>query len=144
MSPRQERNSSFESMTMISSQEYMLRIIAFEDLTSAQYKLDLTFQDLLTLTDGDVKLLEDSNVSDLCYMILSNLTMISRELGKPIPIKTKGGENDSNAPMKTHEDVLIVEHRIFFREEYRGSYDKKKKNITAKYDKKRQGLIRDV
>ena len=129
---------------MISSQEYMLRIIAFEDLTSAQYKLDLTFQDLLTLTDGDVKLLEDSNVSDLCYMILSNLTMISRELGKPIPIKTKGGENDSNAPMKTHEDVLIVEHRIFFREEYRGSYDKKKKNITAKYDKKRQGLIRDV
>ena len=99
---------------------------------------------MLTLTDGDVKLLEDSNVSDLCYMILSNLTMISRELGKPIPIKTKGGENDSNAPMKTHEDVLIVEHRIFFREEYRGSYDKKKKNITAKYDKKRQGLIRDV
>jgi hypothetical protein len=35
------------------------------------------------------------------------------------------------------EDVLIVEHRIFFKEEYRAIYDKKNKNIRAKYDKKR-------
>jgi hypothetical protein len=35
------------------------------------------------------------------------------------------------------EDVLIVEHKIFFKEEYRAIYDKKSKNIRAKYDKKR-------
>ena len=42
------------------------------------------------------------------------------------------------------EDVLIVEHKIFFKEEYRAIYDKKNKNIRAKYDKKRQDLHRDV
>ena len=42
------------------------------------------------------------------------------------------------------EDVLIVEHKIFFNEQYRAVYDKKNKNIMAKYDKKRQGLVKDV
>ena len=42
------------------------------------------------------------------------------------------------------EDVLIVEHKIFFNEHYRAVYDKKNKNIMAKYDKKRQGLVKDV
>lgn len=40
--------------------------------------------------------------------------------------------------------MLIVEHRIFFKEQYRAVYDKKSKNIMAKYDKKRQGLVRDI
>jgi hypothetical protein len=39
--------------------------------------------------------------------------------------------------------VLIVEHRIFFNEEYRAVFDKKNKNIMAKYDKRRQGLLKD-
>lgn len=39
------------------------------------------------------------------------------------------------------QDFLIVEHRIFFNEQYRSIYDKKNKNIMAKYDKKRQGLV---
>ena len=42
------------------------------------------------------------------------------------------------------EDVLIVEHKVFFNEQYRAVYDKKNKNIMAKYDKKRQGLVKDV
>jgi len=42
------------------------------------------------------------------------------------------------------EDVLIVEHKIFFNQQYRAVYDKKNKNIMAKYDKKRQGLLKDV
>jgi hypothetical protein len=41
------------------------------------------------------------------------------------------------------QDVLIVEHRIFFNEEYRAVFDKKNKNIMAKYDKRRQGLLKD-
>ena len=35
------------------------------------------------------------------------------------------------------EDVLIVEHKIFFNETYRAVYDKKNKLIMTKYDKKR-------
>jgi|TARA_B110001450_G_scaffold174252_1_gene162645 hypothetical protein len=35
------------------------------------------------------------------------------------------------------EDVLIVEHKIFFNEQYRAGFDKKNKTIRAKYDKKR-------
>ena len=42
------------------------------------------------------------------------------------------------------EDVLVAEHKIFFNESYRAVYDKKNKTIMAKYDKKRQGLVRDV
>ena len=42
------------------------------------------------------------------------------------------------------EDVLITEHKIFFSENYRSVYDKKNKNIMAKYDKHRQGLVRNV
>jgi len=55
---------------------------------------------------GNIKLLEDENSHDLCQIILNNLTMIQRE--KP-ESKGKGGR-----PIM--EDVLIVEHRIFFNE----------------------------
>ena len=59
--------------------------------------------------------------------------MIKREKPKP----GKKGE-------LIREDVLIVEHKIFFNEQYRAGYDKKNKTIRAKYDKKRQGLVKDV
>jgi hypothetical protein len=80
---------------------------------------------------GNIKLLEDENSHDLCQIILNNLSIIKREkvnkLGKT-----------------TYEDVLIVEHKIFFNEQYRSNYDKKNKMIFGKYDKKRQGLVKDV
>ena len=53
-------------------------------------------------------------------------------------------EDRKNKNKVVIEDVLIVEHKIFFKEEYRAIYDKKNKNIRAKYDKKRQDLHRDV
>jgi hypothetical protein len=57
----------------------------------------------------------------------------------------KREREDSKIKGKTIvEDVLIIEHKIFFKEEYRAIYDKKSKNIRAKYDKKRQDLCRDV
>ena len=108
-----------------------MRVIAFENSTSSQFSFDLNFNDLLTLMHGNIKLLEDENSHDLCQIILNNLTMIQR---KKIDKKGK----------IIHEDVLIVEHKIFFNEQYRAVYDKKNKNIMAKYDKKRQGLVKDV
>lgn len=54
---------------------------------------------------GHIKLLEDENSHDLCQIILNNLTMIKREK----PKHGKKGELD-------WEDVLIVEHKIFFNE----------------------------
>jgi hypothetical protein len=58
-------------------------LIAFEDATSAQFNLDLNFQDLLTFTDGNIKLLEDENIHDLCVLIMNNLTMIRKESKLP-------------------------------------------------------------
>lgn len=111
-----------------------LRVIAFENATMSQLAFDLNYYDLLTLMHGNMKLLEDENSHDLCQIILNNLTLIQRE---------KLGETDKlGNPIL--QDYLIVEHRIFFNEQYRAVYDKKNKNIMAKYDKKRQGLVQDV
>ena len=106
--------------------QYKLRVIAFENSSSSQYSFDLEWSDLLTLVHGQIKLLEDENTHDLCQIILNNLTMIKREKPKP------GKKGDV-----AWEDVLIVEHKIFFNEEYRAGFDKKNKTIRAKYDKKR-------
>ena len=107
--------------------------MAFENSTSQQFSFDLNYNDLLTLIHGQIKLLEDENTHDLCQIILNNLSMIKRER-----------EDRKNKNKIVIEDVLIVEHKIFFKEEYRAIYDKKNKNIRAKYDKKRQDLHRDV
>jgi hypothetical protein len=53
-------------------------------------------------------------------------------------------ETEDDAGKAVLEDVLIVEHKIFFNEVYRAIYDRKSKNIMAKYDKKRQGLVKDI
>ena len=76
----------------------------------------------MTLIHGQIKLLEDENTHDLCQIILNNLSMIKRER-----------EDRKNKSKIVVEDVLIVEHKIFFKEEYRAIYDKKNKNIRAKY-----------
>ena len=112
--------------------QYILRVIAFENSTSQQFSFDLNYNDLLTLIHGQIKLLEDENTHDLCQIILNNLSMIKRD------------KEDKKNKKVLREDVLIVEHKIFFKEEYRAIYDKKNKNIRAKYDKKRQDLHRDV
>ena len=104
--------------------QYTLRVIAFENETSSQFTFDLNFNDLLTLMEGNIKLLEDENTHDLCQILLNNLTMIKRE-----KVDKKG-----NA---VHEDVLIVEHKVFFSERHIAIYDKKNKHIMAKYDKQR-------
>jgi len=111
--------------------KYLLRVIAFENSTSAQFSFDLNYNDLLTLMHGNLKLLENENSHDLCQIILNNLSLIQRE-----KVDKKGNP--------VFEDVLIVEHKIFFNEHYRSVYDKNNKKIMAKYDKKRQGLVRDM
>jgi len=106
-------------------------VIAFENETSSQFAFDLNFEDLLTLMQGNIKLLEDENTHDLCQILLNNLALIKRE-----KVDKKGNT--------VYEDVLIVEHKVFFNEQYRAVYDKKNKHIMAKYDKQRQGLVQDV
>jgi|APSaa5957512535_1039671.scaffolds.fasta_scaffold431767_2 hypothetical protein len=46
--------------------QYIVRVIAFENETSSQFAFDLNFEDLLTLMQGNIKLLEDENTYDLC------------------------------------------------------------------------------
>ena len=100
---------------------------------------------MLTLTDGNIKLLEDENIFDLCQMIMNNLTLVQREKPAEAPAGGRGsGQHTGRRSTPKYEDILIVEHRIFFKDQYRAVYDKKSKNIMAKYDKKRQGLVRDV
>lgn len=105
--------------------------MAFENETSCQFTFDLNFNDLLILTHGNIKLLEDECSNDLCQIVTNSLSLIQRDTV------------DANGRGKV-EDVLVAEHKIFFNELYRGLYDKKNKNIMAKYDKKRQGLVKDV
>ena len=59
--------------------QYILRVIAFENETSSQFAFDLNFEDLLTLMQGNIKLLEDENTHDLCQILLNNLALIKRE-----------------------------------------------------------------
>lgn len=79
---------------------------------------------------GNLKLLEDDFTQELCQIVLNNLTLIQRE-----KVSEKG--------QSFKEDVLIVEHKIFFNEQYRQVYDKKNTKIMAKHDKYRQGLMHD-
>ena len=111
--------------------QYLLRVIAFENETSSQFTFDLNYEDLLILMHGNIKLLEDESSHDLCQLLLNCLTMIKRD-----KVDAKG--------RTVKEDVLIAEHEVFFSEQYRSAYDKKNKNIMAKYDKKRQGLVQDA
>jgi len=101
-----------------------VRVIAFENETNCQFSFDLNYSDLLILMQGNIRLLEDDCSHDLCTIILNSLSLIQRE-----KINDKG--------KAVYEDVLITEHKIFFNEIYRSLYDKKNKNIMAKYDKHR-------
>ncbi len=54
----------------------VVRVIAFDNDTCSSYGFDLTFEDLMLFTDGNMRLLESDNSHDLCQMILNNLTRI--------------------------------------------------------------------
>ena len=60
----------------------MIRIIAFDNRTCETYQLDLTKDDLLILTEGHMRLLEEENLNDLCSLVLNQLTMIHRKLAE--------------------------------------------------------------
>ena len=93
-------------------------MVAFENETSSQYTFDLNFNDLLLLTHGNIKLLEDESSHDLCQIVANSLSLIQRE------------KVDKDG-LVTQEDVLVAEHKIFFKEEHRAVYDKKNKNIIT-------------
>jgi len=42
-----------------------------------------------------------------------------------------------------NEEVLAVEHRLFFNELFRQNWDARNKKIRAKHDKHLQGLLAD-
>eukprot|EP00347_Sterkiella_histriomuscorum_P009856 403339614 len=58
--------------------QMILRVIAFDNERFQQHSFDLVFEDLMLLVDGNMKLLEDDHIGDLCQIILNNLTMIKR------------------------------------------------------------------
>lgn len=125
-------SSDMTEKVKVQPHQFTLRVIAFENETSSQFSFDLNYSDLLIMTGGNLKLLEDESSHDLCQIILNNLTMIKRE-----KVDAKG--------QVVRDDVLIAEHKVFFNEQHRAAYDKKNKiNKLAKYDKKRQGLVKDV
>ena len=58
------QNNSNEQVTKLS--HYIMRVVAFENETSCQFTFDLNYNDLLILTHGNIKLLEDESSNDLC------------------------------------------------------------------------------
>ena len=46
--------------------QYIMRIVGFENETSCQFTFDLNFNDLLILAHGNIKLLEEEHSQDLC------------------------------------------------------------------------------
>jgi hypothetical protein len=83
-----------------------IRIIAFENETYKQYSLDLEYEDMMIIVDGNMKLLEDEQSNELCQLLTNNLTMISKKGEK------KGGK-------ERVDTVMAVEHKIFFNESHR-------------------------
>jgi hypothetical protein len=41
-------------------------------------------------------------------------------------------------------EVLVLEHRCFFNEVNRSNFDSKKKKILMRYDRRLQGMVKDV
>jgi hypothetical protein len=58
----------------------MIRIIAFNSMTCQSFQIDLTNEDLMILTEGHLKLLEEENIKDLITLILNALTLIKRKV----------------------------------------------------------------
>lgn len=56
----------------------LIRVVAYECETNNSYSFDLTYEDLLLFTDGNVKLIDQDGGQEVCQMILNNLTLIRR------------------------------------------------------------------
>ena len=117
-----------------------IRIIAYDNKKGRTYSLDLYRDDILMLVDGNQRLVEEENMPDLCQLIANSLTLIKREIKVNKAKKIDMNEFDE----LLNDDVLAVEHRLFFNELYRQNWDQRNKMIKAKHDKHLQGLLTDV
>lgn len=77
---------------------------------------------------------------DLCQLISNSLTLIQRKID--ISDIKKSDKNEFDELL--NEEVLAVEHRLFFNELYRQNWDARNKKIRAKHDKHLQGLLTDA
>lgn len=107
-----ESVSFVDAMTPLANKEkkpfqYVIRIVAFESDTNCQFSFDMNYNDLMILTHGNVKLLEDECSNDLCQIISNSLTIIKRD---------KTDKDGQPLKLEKREDVLITEHKIFFNE----------------------------
>jgi hypothetical protein len=108
-----------------------IRIIAYDNKKGRTYSLDLYKEDLLMLVDGNQRMVEEENMPDLCQLIANSLTLIKREINV-----NKFKRKDMNEfDELLNDDVLAVEHRLFFNELYRQNWDQRNKMIKAKHDK---------
>lgn len=58
----------------------MIRIVAFNSLTCQNFQIDLTYEDLLILAEGHIKMLEEESIQDLTTLLLNSLTVIKRKV----------------------------------------------------------------
>lgn len=111
----------------------MIRIVAFNNQTCQHFQVDLTTEDLLILTEGHLKLLEEESTTDLITLILNSLTIIRRKV-KVSQDMTMGYA--AGKPTLQMVEVLVVEHRCFFNETKRSWWDHKKKKILMRTDRR--------
>ncbi len=149
----------------------IIRVVAYECETNNSYSFDLTYEDLLLFTDGNVRLIDQDGGLEVCQMILNNLTLIKRrtqqtdlennsdyssrsgdendelegnsKMSSKRPVEDLDGELMVNPPLRIGESSLAVEHRIFFGEYYRSLYERNKM-IFPKNERRRKGAHQDV
>jgi len=78
----------------------MIRIVAFNSQTCQSYQIDLTYEDLMILAEGHIKLLEEESTQDLISIILSSLTLIKRK------VKVSSGAISVNQKESTAKPVF--------------------------------------
>lgn len=96
-----------------------IRVVAYSNNKGQTYSLDLTKECLLVLVEGNQKLIEEENMPDLCQLIANALTLIQRKIDVNEFRKKDMNEFDE----LLNEEVLAVEHRLFFNELCRSNWD---------------------
>lgn len=122
----------------------MLRIIAFNSQTCQSYQIDLTYEDLMILAEGHIKLLEEESTQDLISIILSSLTLIKRKVKVSSGAISVNQKESTAKPVFQMIEVLVVEYRCFFNEAQRTDWDPKKKKILIRHDRRLQGIVKDA
>ncbi|CDW86114.1 UNKNOWN [Stylonychia lemnae] len=150
----------------------VIRVIAFDHEKCQQHSFDLLFEDLMMIIDGNMKLLEEDHLQDLCQIILNNLTMIKRSNQKNKRLRDNSNDEDDDedgttlstngkasriqsllerrqgretsiVTNPTVDYYLAVEHKLFFKEQYRAVFDQSNKSILSKHDKRKKGLVQE-